>query len=56
MHRLQWRTLQADIIFLCVQWYLRYPLIYRHFEEMRRQQGLTVNPKTLDCVRSSLRT
>jgi transposase-like protein len=56
MHRLQWRTLQADIIFLCVQWYLRYPPNHRHFEEMRRELGLTVNFTKLDCDRSSLRT
>jgi transposase-like protein len=50
------RSLQADIIFLCVQWYLRYPPNHRHLEEMRQELGLTGNPTTLDCDRSSLRT
>jgi hypothetical protein len=29
-----WRHFQADIILLCVRWYLRYTLSYRDLEEM----------------------
>jgi hypothetical protein len=29
-----WRHFQADIILLCVRWYLRYALSYRDLEEM----------------------
>jgi transposase-like protein len=30
----KWRHFQADIILLCVRWYLRYSLSYRDLEEM----------------------
>ena len=30
----KWRHFQAEIILLCVRWYLRYPLSYRDLEEM----------------------
>jgi transposase, IS6 family len=29
----KWRHFQAEIILLCVRWYLRYPLSYRDLEE-----------------------
>ena len=32
----KWRHFQSEIILLCVRWYLRYPLSYRHLEEMIR--------------------
>jgi len=30
----KWRHYQAEIILLCVRWYLRYALSYRDLEEM----------------------
>ncbi len=30
----KWYHFQAEIILLCVRWYLRYPLSYRDLEEM----------------------
>ena len=33
-HPFKWRHFQADIILLCVRWYLRYALSYRDLEEM----------------------
>ena len=30
----KWRHFQAEIILLCVRWYLRYPLSYRDLEEI----------------------
>lgn len=38
---------QSDIILLCVRWYLRYPLSYRHLEEMMLERGLTVDHTTV---------
>lgn len=32
---------------MCVRWYLRYPLSYRHLEEMMLEQGLTVDHTTV---------
>ena len=36
----KWRHFQADIILLCVRWYLRYALSYRDLEEMMAERGL----------------
>ncbi len=43
----KWRHFQSDIILLCVRWYLRYPLSYRHLEEMMLERGLTVDHSTI---------
>ena len=39
----KWRHFEADIILLCVRWYLRYSLSYRDLEEMMRERGLHVD-------------
>jgi hypothetical protein len=39
----KWRHFEAEIILLCVRWYLRYALSYRDLEEMMRQRGLHVD-------------
>jgi transposase-like protein len=46
-HPFKWRHFQSDIILLCVRWYLRYPLSYRHLEEMMLERGLTVDHTTV---------
>ncbi|OWY63772.1 IS6 family transposase [cyanobacterium TDX16] len=46
-HPFKWRHFQSDIILLCVRWYLRYPLSYRHLEEMMLERGLTVDHSTV---------
>jgi transposase-like protein len=43
----KWRHFQADIILLCVRWYLRYPLSYRNLEEMMQERGLHVDHTTI---------
>ena len=43
----KWRHLQADIILLCVRWYLRYALSYRDLEEMMLERGLHVDHTTI---------
>ncbi len=35
----KWRHFEAEIILLCVRWYLRYALSYRDPEEMMRERG-----------------
>jgi transposase, IS6 family len=44
---LKWRHFQADIILLCVRWYLRYALSYRDLEEMMLERGLSVDHTTV---------
>ncbi len=43
----KWRHFQADIILLCVRWYLRYSLSYRDLEEMMLERGLMVDHTTI---------
>src|SRR5690348_1999731 len=38
---------EADLILLCVRWYLRYSLSYRDLEEMMRERGLHVDHTTI---------
>jgi transposase, IS6 family len=43
----KWRHDEADIILLCVCWYLRYSLSYRDLEEMMREWGLHIDQTTI---------
>jgi transposase-like protein len=43
----KWRHFEADIILLCVRWYLRYALSYRDLEEMMLERGLSVDHTTI---------
>jgi len=46
-HPFKWRHFQADMILLCVRWYLRYSLSYRDLEEMMLERGLHVDHTTI---------
>jgi transposase, IS6 family len=46
-HPFKWRHFEAEIILLCVRWYLRYALSYRDLEEMMRERGLPVDHTTI---------
>ena len=43
----KWRHFEAEIILLCVRWYLRYALSYRDLEEIRVERGLRVDHTTI---------
>ena len=43
----KYRHYQAEIILLCVRWYLRYSLSYRDLEEMMAERGLSVGHTTI---------
>jgi IS6 family transposase len=43
----KYRHYQAEIILLCVRWYLRYALSYRDLEEMMAEPGLSVDHTTI---------
>jgi IS6 family transposase len=43
----KWHHFEAEIILLCVCWYLRYALSYRDLEEMMLERGLSVDHTTL---------
>jgi transposase-like protein len=51
----KWRHFEAEIILLCVRWYLRYALSYRDLEEMMRERGLSVDHTTIYRSRAALR-
>jgi transposase, IS6 family len=46
-HPFKWRHFEAEIILLCVRWYLRYALSYRDLEEMMAERGLSVDHTTI---------
>jgi hypothetical protein len=43
----KWRHFEAEIILLCVRWYLRYSLSYRDLEEIMLERGLCVDHTTI---------
>src|SRR3954451_8108360 len=43
----KWRHFEAEIILLCVRWYLRYSLSYRDLEEMMAERDLLVDHSTI---------
>jgi IS6 family transposase len=43
----KWRHFEAEIILLCVRWYIRSPLSYRQLEEMLLERGLHVDHTTI---------
>ena len=50
----KWRHFEAEIILLCVRWYLRYALSYRDVEEMMQERGLYVDHTTIYRSRPAL--
>src|SRR5512135_2069522 len=47
LNAFKWRHFEAEIILLCVRWYLRYSLSYRDLEEMMLERGLHVDHTTI---------
>ena len=43
----KWRHFEAELILLCVRWYLRYALSYRDLEDLMRERGLQVDHTTI---------
>jgi transposase-like protein len=43
----KWRHFQAELILLCVRWYLRYALSYRDLEELMLERGLHIDHTTI---------
>ena len=43
----KYRHYQAELILLCIRWYLRYSLSYRDLEEMMSERGLSVDHNTI---------
>src|SRR5579871_4555171 len=43
----KWRHHQAEMILLCMRWYLRYSLSYRDLEEMMIERGLRIDHSTI---------
>ena len=41
------RHFDAEIIVLCVRWYLRYPLSFRQLEEIMSERNLSVDHVTI---------
>jgi IS6 family transposase len=43
----KWRHFEAEIILVCVRWYLRYALSYRDLEELMQERGPSVDHTTI---------
>jgi transposase-like protein len=43
----KWRQYQADVILLCVRWFLKYALSYRDLAEMMSERGMSVDHTTI---------
>ena len=43
----KWRHFEAEIILLCIRWYLRYSLSYRDLEEIMLERGLHIDHTTI---------
>jgi transposase, IS6 family len=43
----KWRHYQAEIILVCLRWYLRYSLSYRDLEELMTERGLKLDHSTI---------
>lgn len=43
----KWRYFEAEIILLCVHWYLRSVLSYRDIEELMQERGLHIDHTTI---------
>lgn len=46
-HPFKWRHYEAEVILLCVRWYLRYALSYRDLEGMMQERGLHIDHTTI---------
>jgi hypothetical protein len=46
----KWRHFEAEIMLLCVRWYVRYSLSYRDLEEMMAERGLSVDHTTIFSI------
>ncbi len=45
----KWRHYEAEIILLCVRWYLNYLLSYRQVAEMVNERGWAIHHTTIYC-------
>lgn len=43
----KWRHFEAEIMLLCVRWYVRYVLSYRDLEELMQERGLHIDHTTM---------
>jgi IS6 family transposase len=43
----KWRHFEAEIILICLCWYLRYALSYRDVEELMAERGLSIDHTTI---------
>ena len=41
------RHFPGEVIVLCVRWYLRYPLAYKHVAELLAERGVEVDPSCI---------
>ena len=48
MHSFKGMRFPAEIIMICIRWYVAYPLSYRHVEEMMEERGVFLDHATIN--------
>jgi transposase-like protein len=48
MHNFKGMRFPADVILVCMRWYVAYPLSYRHLEEMMQERGVFVDHSSIN--------
>lgn len=46
----KWDQIQEEIILLCVQWYLSYPLTYSQLKITMKERGFRIDPNTINSL------
>ena len=55
-HPFKWRHYEAEVLLLCVRWYLRSALSYRDLEGMMQERGLHIDHTTIYRSLATLRS
>ena len=46
----QWDHIREDIILLCIEWYISYPLTYSQLKDLMEQRGFSIDPQTINSL------
>lgn len=46
----KWDQIQEEIVLLCVQWYISYPLTYSQLKITMRERGFQIDPNTINYL------
>jgi putative transposase len=44
----QWEHIREEIVVLCIEWYISYPLTYSQLKKVMEQRGFRIDPRTIN--------